>query len=97
VVKATPSEKTFYVIAALFLTWFLLKTTPYTEGGLLKNLDVLNESLQHPFSFSFSFRSLKIVFLGLALYAAAVFGKENFKAKTRRKEEDPEFSLQIFP
>ncbi|MBR2552217.1 MAG: type IV secretory system conjugative DNA transfer family protein, partial [Erysipelotrichaceae bacterium] len=86
-VKATPSEKTFYVIASLFLTWFLLKTAPYTEGGLLKNLDVLNESLQHPFSFSFSLRSLKIVFLGLALYAAAVFGKKSSKAKTRRKEE----------
>ena len=85
--KVTSPEKSFYLLAALFLTWFLLKTAPYTEGGLLQNLDALNESLKHPLSFSFSFRSLKIVTIGLFLYGAFVFSRLNKKQKTRRSEE----------
>lgn len=85
--KASEPEKSLYIIAALFLTWFLLKTAPFTEGGLLKNLGELNESLSHPFSFSVSFHSIKITAAGLFLYGILILSRENAKTNTRRKEE----------
>ena len=55
------------------IAFFLLKCAPFQGKGLIQFIDYLNSEMERPFSVSWSSSSIKVLFIGTAVYAQTYY------------------------
>ena len=69
------------------IAFFLLKCAPFQGKGLIQFIDYLNLEMERPFSVSWSSSSIKVLFIGTAVYALIWFIVITSLKNTRPGEE----------
>ena len=77
----------FSIFGIIPVIWFGLLIAPYVDGGLIKILENISDTLNHPFNISWCSDSLKTIFFLLLIYAVAIGVYFSTRKNYRRNEE----------
>lgn len=77
----------FSIFGIIPVIWFGLLIAPYVDGGLIKILENISDTLNHPFNIFWCDDSLKTIFFLLLIYTVAIGVYFSTRKNYRRNEE----------